>query len=159
MVGSSVARRTVGAGALWLHTRPPRCYAHENTESSKHAYRRIISYGHIRTRYNFFLFIYFFPKTVRFIPLKGFVAYTHKLPARPPPPPTPLAFDQNQAPTSFKTPPRPSPVILLTGFTYLIKGYISLHSCQIWSPSETGFIVSAHRLPNITRLALIATLL
>ena len=37
---------------------------------------------------------------------------------------------------------------------------ISIHSsCQILSPSETGFIVSAHRLPNITLLTLIATLL
>ena len=34
----------------------------------------------------------------------------------------------------------------------------SLHSCQILSPSETGFIVSAHRLTNITLLTLIATL-
>ena len=41
---------------------------------------------------------------------------------------------------------------------YLIKGYISLHSCQILSPSETGFIVSAHRLTTITLLTLIATL-
>ena len=41
---------------------------------------------------------------------------------------------------------------------HLIKGYISLHSCQIMSPSETGFIVSAHRLPNITLLTLLATL-
>ena len=36
--------------------------------------------------------------------------------------------------------------------------YISFHSCQILSPSETGFIFSAHRLPNITLLTLIATL-
>ena len=35
---------------------------------------------------------------------------------------------------------------------------ISFHSCQILSPSETGFIVPAHRLPNITLLTLIATL-
>ena len=28
----------------------------------------------------------------------------------------------------------------------LINGCISFHSCQILSPSETGFIVSAHRL-------------
>ena len=33
-----------------------------------------------------------------------------------------------------------------------------VHTCQILSPSETGFIVSAHRLPNITLLTLIATL-
>ena len=41
---------------------------------------------------------------------------------------------------------------------HFIKGYIALHSCQILSPSETGFIVSAHRLANITLLTLIATL-
>ena len=41
---------------------------------------------------------------------------------------------------------------------HLINGYISLHSCQILAPSETGFIVSAHRLTNITLLTLIATL-
>ena len=52
----------------------------------------------------------------------------------------------------------PSPVIRLTRFTYLIKGCISLHSCQILYPSETGFVVSAHRLPNITLLTLLATL-
>ena len=82
----------------------------------------------------------------------------HKLPPpSPPSPPNPLAFDQNQAPTSFKTPPPP-----LTGYSthkiHLIKGYISLHSCQILSPSETGFIVSAHRLTKIALLTLIATL-
>ena len=74
-----------------------------------------------------------------------------------PPPPNPLAFDQNQAPTSFKTPPHP-----LTDYStykiHLIKGYISLHSCQILSPSETDFIVSAHRLTKIILLTLIATL-
>ena len=42
---------------------------------------------------------------------------------------------------------------------HLIKGYISLHSCQILSLSETGSTVSAHRLTNITLLTLIATLL
>ena len=41
---------------------------------------------------------------------------------------------------------------------HLINGYISLHSCQILSPSETAFIVSAQRLTNITLLTLIATL-
>ena len=41
---------------------------------------------------------------------------------------------------------------------HLIKGYISLHSCQILSPSETGFIVSADRLTKIILLTLIATL-
>ena len=37
----------------------------------------------------------------------------------------------------------------------MIKGYISLHSCQILSPSETGFLVSAHRLTKIILLTLI----
>ena len=35
---------------------------------------------------------------------------------------------------------------------------ISFHICQILCPSKTGFVVSAHRLPNITLLTLIATL-
>ena len=41
-----------------------------------------------------------------------------------------------------------------------ILQYLHIHSCQILSPSETGLIlvVSAHRLPNITLLTLIATL-
>ena len=81
----------------------------------------------------------------------------HKLPARPPPPPTPLAFDQNQAPTSFKAPPPPHRLFDLQDL--LDKKYISIHSCQILSPSETGFfIVSAYRLTNITLFTLIATL-
>ena len=46
----------------------------------------------------------------------------------------------------------------LTYRIHLINGCISFHRCQILSPSETGFIVSAHRLPNITLLTLIATL-
>ena len=41
---------------------------------------------------------------------------------------------------------------------HLINGCIFLHSCQFLSPSDTGFIVSAHRLTNITLLTLIATL-
>ena len=44
-------------------------------------------------------------------PREGFIVPTHKLncPTRPPPspPPPPLPFDQNQAPTSLKTPPYP----------------------------------------------------
>ena len=69
-------------------------------------------------------------------------------------------------PLLIKTrPPRPSKLrlTLLTGYStnkiHLIKGYISLHSCQILSLSETGYIVSAHRLLSITLLTLIATLL
>ena len=52
----------------------------------------------------------------------------------------------------------PSPVVRLTYKIHLIKGYISLHSCQILSPSETDFIVSAHRMTKITLLTPIATL-
>ena len=44
-----------------------------------------------------------------------------------------------------------------TGTIYCIYT-ISLHRCQILSPSETGFIVSAHRLTKIILLTLIATL-
>ena len=60
-------------------------------------------------------------------------------------------------------PPRPSKLRPpLTGYStfrvHLINGCISFYSCQILSPSETGFIVSAHRLTNITLLTLIATL-
>ena len=43
--------------------------------------------------------------------------------------------------------------------TYLNVGDRShSHSCQILSPSETGFKVSAHSLTNITLSNLIATL-
>ena len=103
----------------------------------------------------------FFSQNRQIYPLKGFIAYTHKLPARPPPPlPPPL---QSRSLLIKTRPPRPSKLRpALTGYsTYriqLINGYISLHSCQILPPSETGFIVSAHRLTNITLLTLIATL-
>ena len=89
------------------------------------------------------------------------MASTHKLPARPPPPlPRPL---QPRSLLIKTRPPRPSQLRPpLTGYStyriHLINGYISLHSYQIWSPSETGFIVSARRLTNITLLTLIATL-
>ena len=43
------------------------------------------------------------------------------------------------------------------GTYYLINWCISFHSCQILSPSKTDFIVSAHRLINITPLTLIRT--
>ena len=36
-----------------------------------------------------------------------------------------------------------------------INRYISFHSSQILSPFSTGFIVSAHRLPNITLLTVV----
>ena len=37
----------------------------------------------------------------------------------------------------------------------LINWFISFHRCQILSPSKPGFIVSAHRLTNITLLTLV----
>ena len=65
--------------------------------------------------------------------------------------------------------PEGSTQIYVYIFTYCLAGYsiygihvikrcIPFRSCQVLSPSETGFIVSAHRLPNITLLTLIATL-
>ena len=61
-------------------------------------------------------------------------------------------------------PPRPPKLRPpLTGYStyriHLINRCISFHSGEIASPSETGFIASAHRLTNITLLTLIATLL
>ena len=65
-----------------------------------------------------------------------------------------LSFDRIQAPTSFKTPPSPH---WLFDLQYSLETKcISFHSCQILSPSETEFIVSAHRRPTITLLTLIA---
>ena len=88
------------------------------------------------------------------------------MPARPPPtraPPPPLPPLQPRSLLIKTSPPRPSNLCPpLTGYStyriHLINGCISFHSCQILSPSETGFIVSAHRLTNITLLTLIATL-
>ena len=40
----------------------------------------------------------------------------------------------------------------------MINGCVSFHSCQILSPLETGILVSARSLTNITLLTLIATL-
>ena len=95
-----------------------------------------------------------FSQNRQIYPLTRIYSFHAKI-ARPSPPPTPLAFDQNQAPTSFKTSPSPHRSFELQDS--LDKRYISLHSCQNLSPSETGFIVSAHRLTNITLLTLIAT--
>ena len=80
----------------------------------------------------------------------------HKLPPSPALQPRSLLIKSS--------PPRPSKLrpTPLTGYStykiHLIKGYTSLHSGQILSPSETGFIVSAHRLTKIILLTLIATL-
>ena len=73
-----------------------------------------------------------------------------------PPPPPPLPLDQTQAPTPLKTPP--SPPGYTTYRIHLINWCISFHSCQILSPSKTGFTVPAHRLTNINLLTLLATL-
>ena len=63
-------------------------------------------------------------------------------------PPSRPSFDQNQAPTSLITPPSPH---RLRDLQY------SLDKLMLFPPQlsdfvvlETGFIVSAHRLPNIT---------
>ena len=61
--------------------------------------------------------------------------------------------------TAVRTPP---PIISYTPLTgcatyriHLINRFISFNSCQILSPSKTGFIVSAHRLTKITLLILV----
>ena len=95
---------------------------------------------------------FFFPPKPSDLSLRGFIAFTHKLPARPPPPPafppppTPLALDQNQAPTSFKTPLPPHQLFDLQD-SLDKNGYVSLHSCQIWSrrgptPEWVGWTVT-----------------
>ena len=90
-------------------------------------------------------------------PLKGciviYIVSTHRLscPARPVFPPPLLHLDQPQAPTYLK--PLPSSHRLFGLQDSLHKAF---PSTQILSPSNTGFIVSAHGLTNITLLALIA---
>ena len=84
---------------------------------------------------------------------------THKLscPARPPPLPQHSFFlIKTKPPRSQKL--RPPVTGYSTYRIHLINGCISFHNCQILSPSETGFRVSAHRPTNITLLTLIATL-
>ena len=50
-------------------------------------------------------------------------------------------------------------IVNVTWYTiHLINWWISFHICQILSPSKKSCIVSAHRLPNITLLTLIAAL-
>ena len=70
-------------------------------------------------------------------------------------PPSPLPLVQNQAHNARKTSALPSLVIRPAGCTYMINRCIPFHGCQILSPSKTGFIVSAHRLTNITLLPLV----
>ena len=70
--------------------------------------------------------------------------------------PPPLPFDQNQAPTSLKTPP--SPHRLFDIQDSLDKVMHSLPQLLHFARLRNGFIVSAHRLPNITLLLLIVTL-
>ena len=106
--------------------------------------------------------VFFFFQNRQIYPPEGFIVSTHKLPTRSPPPLSPPLQPRSLL---IKTrPPRPSKLRPpLTGYStyriHLINGCISFHSCQISSPAETGFfIVSAHRLTNITLLTLIATL-
>ena len=80
------------------------------------------------------------------------------------PPPKNIIYTYTSARSSSKSGPHvlKNSAPPLAGYStyriHLINGYISLHSCQILSPSETGFIVSEHRLTKITLLTLIATL-
>ena len=80
--------------------------------------------------------------------------FPHPLPPSPLPS-TPLPFDQNQAPTPFKPPPSPLRLFDYDRIHLVNKG-ISFHSCQLLSLRH-GFIVSAHRMKNITLWTLIAT--
>ena len=75
--------------------------------------------------------------------------------ARPPPlarPPTPSC--STKAPCIYNKSASP-----LTGYTTyrmkLTNWCFSFHSCQVVSRSKTGFRVSAHRLTNITLLAVV----
>ena len=88
--------------------------------------------------------------------LKGFIVSTHRLscPARPPPPA--LSFVQTHAPTTFKT--LSSPRRLHDLQDTLDKLMHFLPQLSDFVPPQNGFIVSAHRLTNITLLTLIATL-
>ena len=113
---------------------------------------RRITYVYI---YNILLF---FSQNRQIYPLERIYSL-HAQIARPFPPP-PL---QSRLLLIKTRPPRPSKLPPpLTGYStyriHTINGYISLLSCQILSPSKTGFTVSAHRLTNITLLTLIATL-
>ena len=89
-------------------------------------------------------------------PFQWYVVSTHKVSChtRPPalPRPTHAFFDQTRPPRHSKLRPP------LTGYStyriHLINWWISFHSCQVLSPSETGLVVSAHRLPNITLLTM-----
>ena len=87
--------------------------------------------------------IFFFLQNRQIYPV-GRIFSLHARIARPSPPfphplQHPLAFDQNQSPTSFKTPPPSHRLFDLQDTLYLINGYVSLHSCQILSPLRNGF--------------------
>ena len=73
------------------------------------------------------------------------------LPASPPR--APLSIKNRPSHPKKNCPP-------LTGYsTYrirLLKFIFFFHSCQILCPPETGYLVSLHRPPNITRSTLIA---
>ena len=67
-----------------------------------------------------------------------------------------MLYRSKSGPTSLKTPPSPHRMFDLQDS--LDKRMHFLPQLSDFAPSETGFIVSAHRLPNITLLTLIATL-
>ena len=79
-----------------------------------------------------------------------------QLPAHPPPPRVPSC--SNPGPHALQNSAFLSPDIRQDYRIHLIKRCISLHSCQILSPSKTGYIFSAHRLTNTILLTLMATL-
>ena len=86
-------------------------------------------------------------------------AHPSAAPPQSPPPATSPPFQPRSL--LIKTrPPRPSKLRPpFTGYStyriHMINRYISLNCCRILSLSETGFIVSAHRLTNITLLTYI----
>ena len=92
-------------------------------------------------------------------PLKGFIVSepTLSCPARFSLSHSPLHLVQTPAPTPLKISPLPSPFVLLTGHVFDELMHF-LPKLADFVPSKTVFIVSAHRLPNITLLTLIATL-
>ena len=89
----------------------------------------------------------------RIYPLKGFIVSTHIL-SCPAPSCPPLV--QTHAPTPLKTPPSSHRLYDLQDTLDKLMRF--LPHCQTLFPSKTGFIISAHRLTNITMLNLIATL-
>ena len=82
-------------------------------------------------------------------PLKWFIVSAHIL-SCPPPPPLPLV--QTQATTPLKTPPSPHRLYDLQDTLDELMHF--LPQLSDFAHLKTGFIVSAHRLTNITLLIL-----